>query len=253
MFPRLVKVLKLALAPIESWTSRWQMLVSALLLVAPGLASIFNRLSLRVAVELSLGTAFCAAVLAMYRLQKQYDHALDSVPRLVATIGSREATIHSNSKPIGRPRFYHLRIANAPTGTLDRKTAERVAGRVQILNAKREAIAPERLHRWADAPSVLEVGKLADHMQGIDIAPNLIEYPLDLVLKYDEDDHFYTHNNDTSVSRWRDFRDPEFKFGPGTYIARARIAGINIVAEFECEIQNEGKGEKLKLRIIKQP
>ncbi len=186
---------------------------------------------------------------------------LDGAPRLLCkgvssvkgVITVREddmssSPLVSRDRVIGRPFFYHLKIANEPTGTVDRKVAEKVAGRVQIFHENGTPAAKERLHRWETSPGPQEVGKSADQQVAIDIPPNGVECNLDIALKYEAEDSFYTHNNDTAMwhgqSGWR---DEEFKFPPGTYIAKVHLSGTNVVTDLRCQIVNKGVGSKLEI------
>jgi hypothetical protein len=146
------------------------------------------------------------------------------------------------SRIIGTPTFYHMRIANEPLGG---KTAGKVAGRVRIFPEDGGEVKPDRLHRWESAPGPLEVGKAADEHQERDIAANGIEHTLDIAMKYDDEDHFYTVTNDTILRGTPGWRDPWFEYPPGAYIATVELAGTNVVSTLSCRIVNRGKGQKL--------
>lgn len=152
-------------------------------------------------------------------------------------------------KVFGRPTFYHLKIANRPTGTHVRPTARKVAGRIQICDLAGKAKGEERLTRWKHSPGPLEAGKSADLQQAEDLHPSGIEYYLDIAMKYDEDDEFYTPNNDTALTH-PDFRDPKIAFGKGHYVARIELAGENVKTTISCRIHNPGKGKPLTLELV---
>lgn len=75
---------------------------------------------------------------------------------------------------------------------------------------------------------------------------------LDIAMKYDDEDEFYTPNNDTifrEIYGWglHGWREEEFKFPPGKYIAVVRLRGRNVVIDIRCLIVNKGKGSKLEI------
>jgi hypothetical protein len=251
-FRRLKTIVGHALRPVPEWGDMWEKIVTFLIIFAPSLASIKERLlSVRTGLLVTAGLAMVATIIAAYRIQKELDEIRDATPKLVAKgISHRDATIHDGRGTVfGTPTFYHLKIANEPTGTVDRKNAENVAARVGLLSMSRKFISSDRLHRWAHAPGPMEAGKSADYFQGLNIGPNGIEYLLDLAMKYDGDEEFYTATNDTAT-KYLDFRDKEFKFGKGEYIASVRLAGTNVLTTIECRIVNLGKGKKLHIEVL---
>jgi hypothetical protein len=155
----------------------------------------------------------------------------------------------STARVVGRPFFYHLKIANEPTGTIERKVAKKVAGRVQMFHENGTPAARERLHRWENSPGPREVGKSADQLVAIDIPPNGIECNLDIAMKYESEDSFYTPNNETAmrIADAPGWREEDFKFPPGIYIAKVHLSGINVVTDLRCQIVNKGVGSKLEI------
>ena len=178
---------------------------------------------------------------ALYKLQEQIDAEHDSAPNLVVRVSS---PLRTN---VGAD-FYHLNIANVPKGIFARQTAEKVAGTVEICAEDGQPLRPPRVHRWAASPQIPGLPQVADLQLPIDIDPNGVEHRLDIVLKFDGDSDFYTHNNE-SVAKYG-FKDPEYRFGPGPYIANIRIQGKNAAARFSCRIVNSGANSKLSITLI---
>ena len=186
---------------------------------------------------------------------------MDGAPRLLCTgVSSHKGAITvyeddmtssplvSTARVIGRPIFYHLKIANEPTGTVDRKVAEKIAGRVQIFHENGTPAARERLHRWENSPGPKEAGKSADQLVAIDIPPNGVECNLDIAMKYEEEDSFYTPNNETAMRHGQSgWGGEDFKFPPGTYMAKVYLSGTNTVTDLRCQIVNKGVGSKLEI------
>ena len=252
---RTSKILRLTFAPVERWASWWQMLIALFIIVVPpAYVQMFTMgpFKLRDALEVSLIVVFVAVVSAAYRLQKTLDTATDEAPKLIVTGVSKHENvpIHDGRGHVfGSPTFYHVKLANKPVGTLNRPTARKVAGRVQIFDINGKAIGEDRLHRWKHSPGPLEVGKHADVMLAEDILPNGVEWYFDIAMKYEADDNFYTPNNDTAITH-SDCRDPAIAFGPGTYIARMEFLGENLSAVVKCRIQNEGAGKPLIIEVV---
>lgn len=152
------------------------------------------------------------------------------------------------SRIVGIPDFYHLEICNEPMGKTNRKVAEKVAATVLMLHENGTPAAVERLHRWEHSLEPIQAGKAADQSLPVDILPSGIHCNLDIAMKYDQDDAFYTPNNDTAMpGKPRDWREEEFKFPPGTYIAEIHFRGVNVVSNMKYQIVNKGKGSKLEI------
>ena len=196
---------------------------------------------------------------ALYAATQQ----LNAAPKLICTGASsqkqtiwEEGLTGSPAVPtgqmvvVGTATFYHLKIANEPAAALNRMVAEQVAARVQLFGADGSPAAAERLHRWEDSPGPAEVGKQADRLVSLDIPPNGIEYKLDLAMKYAEDRCFHTPNNETVLRGVRDWREPEFRFGPGTYTARIHLRGSNVSADMKCLIVNRGCDSTLEIKLL---
>jgi hypothetical protein len=176
-------------------------------------------------------------------------HENPIVTNLVELTGSPPTTV-LRRELIGVPVFYHLSIVNEPRGMADRKVAEKVAARVRIFHEDGTPAADERLHRWEHSPGPAEVGKEADQKLPLDIPPSGIECKLDIAMKYDDEDEFYTPNNETALRGVPGWRDEEFKFPPGTYIAEIHFRGTNVVSDLRCRIKNKGKGERLEIELL---
>jgi hypothetical protein len=192
--------------------------------------------------------------------QQRTASAVDGAPRLLCkgvssikgaiTVYEDDMTsspLVSTARVVGRPFFYHLKIANEPTGTVDREIAKKVAGRVQMFHENGTPAAKDRLHRWEHKPGPKEAGKGADDLLAQDIPPNGVEYNLDIAMKYDDEDAFYTPNNETAMRVIPGWREEEFKFPPGIYIAKVHLSGTNVVTDLRCQIVNKGVGSRLEI------
>jgi hypothetical protein len=268
-FKRFGHVLWLALRPIPGWNDKVQSALALIALMAPTLwALMASRISslgnwtVREGALTSVGLLAVAVTVSACRIQKELDAIRDGTPKLVC----KGVSFHPNpivrdsvgrqGSPltpvitrtiVGVPIFYHLRMANEPAGTVDRKVAEKVAARVQILHENGTPAAGERLHRWEHSPAPSQAGKGADQLLPLDIPPSGIESKLDIAMKYDEDEAFHTPNNETVMSGSKDWREEDFNFPPGNYIAHIRFQGTNVVSTLRCQIINKGKHSKLEI------
>lgn len=262
MRKRLVKVLALAIRPIPQLSDSWN-IVSGIIIFIIGpqaVASLIPATSTRARFEIALLAALIAILAAAYRIQKALDDTLTGLPKLVCkrvthrpspiirrSVDTTSSPVTVRQEIVGMPVFYHLNIANEPTGMSDRRTAEKVAGRVQIFHEAGEPAANERLHRWADSPGPGDpgAGKQADRLLPLDIPPSGVEYKFDIAMKYDDDDAFYTPNNETVLAGSLDWREDDFKFPPGNYVANVRLQGPNVVTLMRFRIVNKGSGSRL--------
>lgn len=245
---RLGRVLWFILQPLPEWSdtvSRLVPYISTLLILFPtGKALYDNYLGEQHHWTVTQGVIASSLIFAVmatigaYRLQKKSDDDHDSIPHLVA---KGTSDLHTN---VGAD-FYHLQIANEPRGVLDRKTAEKLAGTVQICDEGGTPLAPARIHRWAASAQIPGYPSKADLELAIDIDPNSIPHLFDIALKYQGEADFYTHNNQSVAQHG--YRDPHFRFGPGKYIAVIDITGRNASARFRYRIVNSGVNSKLSL------
>ena len=233
-------------------------------MVPPSIAALLKvRWPLRDALEFSGIFVLVAVTAAAVSLHKQLDDTIDAMPTLICkkpTSHSQKITMNVMgmagspvvptviSRVVGEPEFYHLPIENRPKGTRVRQTAKSVAGTVEILYQDGGVACARKLHRWEHAPDVTQAGKGADLQQAQDIAPNGIECKLDIAMKYDDEDSFYTPTNESSS--YMGFRDPRYKFAPGIYLADIELAGENICTRVRCRIVNAGEGQKLKIDVL---
>jgi len=232
-----------------------QRLIAILVIIAATLAAINGNWNwtLTKGFLASASLLVAATFVATYRLQKQIDDMRDGVPNLICT-GTSHDTVpirHIVTGAIyGIPTFYHIKIANEPRGSVDKEVAKMVSGRVEILLPDRTQVCALKLHRWRHSAGPAEAGKSADILQSQDIQPNGIEVLLDIAMKYDAEDAFYTPTNDTVEKGYDGWRDTRYEFKPGEYIARIRLVGSNVATTLECRIINKGSGKKLELQPI---
>jgi hypothetical protein len=246
MLKRLGRVLWFILQPLPHWSDavgRITPYVSLVGILFPTLRPLYDKYAAQQhhwtvmqGVIFSCAAFGLLALFGAYRLQMQVDSEHDSMPRLVQC-GTSDMRTNVGAD------FYHLRVANEPKGIAGRETAKRLAGTVQICDENEIPLGPERIHRWAASAQIPGYPSKADLDLAIDIDPNGIPHLFDIALKFQEDAEFYTHNNQSVAQQG--YRDPQFRFGPGTYIAVIKIKGSNANATFRCRIVNPGMNRKL--------
>lgn len=246
---RICKLLGFIFRPIPDWYDRGQTVVTVIITLLPsGVPLLYGAWNW----AFRRGLAFSGIIfvlllfLACYRLQKQFENAMDAIPKLSIAQCTYYATPIFNMQSggiVGLPTFYHANIINEPRGIADRKLAKNVAGRVQIKREDGSIVCKYKLHRWEHAPEFADVGRKANLSQHEDLLPNGIEYKLDIAMKYDNEECFYTPTNDSAVSNHAPgFRDKRYEFSPGIYIAEIRLSGENVDTYLKCRIINPGQG-----------
>jgi hypothetical protein len=244
------------LRPIPGLWDAGQTVITLLLLIVPSVAPLLTQLwsdawTLRRGVAISAVMLILLLFVACYRVQKELDDARDSIPKLVCkgvSFINQPIKNMQTGQVVGMPVFYHLRFENIPTGTVDRHTARKVGGTVELFGSDGALICERKLHRWENQPAPNVAGKSADLMQPLDIPPSGVECKLDIAMKYADEDDFYTPTND-SVN-YGGFRDHRYQFRVGEYTASIRLKGENVDAEFKCKIINTGKGNNLRIIVI---
>lgn len=250
---RFWRILGLTFRPIPGFWDKGQTIITILLIIAPSATPVLTSaqtdlLTINRGLEISAVMLILLLFVASYQLQKQLDDALDGTPKLVckgvASNANQPVQNSQTGQIYGTPVFYHLRVENMPTGKVDRHTARKIAGTVEMFDGSNHSLCPRKLHRWEQQPGPAEAGKSADLMQPLDIPPSGVECKLDIGMKYTDENDFYTPTNEST--QYLGFRDPRYKFGPGTYIASVRLSGENVDTLFHCKIINGGRGQGCK-------
>ena len=152
---------------------------------------------------------------------------------------------------VGEPVFLHALFANDPEPGKG-SDAHNVRVEIEFYNAERTVLAiPQMAGRWAetDQPGTLDYKAITN--DEITMSANGRPYKLDIVMKYDEDDECYGHNNETPSKAQSDFRDKDKKLGIGRYAVLIRVRGSNgLVEPFWFHLVNSGKGKPIEFTPI---
>ena len=152
---------------------------------------------------------------------------------------------------LGEPCFLHALFANDPEQGKG-SDAQNVCAEIEYYDKKRtNLIMPALEGRWAHTsqPGTKDYNPI--ETSEITLPANGKPRPLDIVMKYDEDEECYAHSNDTPSKAPSDFRDKDRMLGIGEYDLKVRIRGSNHVDEtYWFRLINQGKGKQVELTQI---
>jgi hypothetical protein len=103
--------------------------------------------------------------------------------------------------------------------------------------------------RWAETPQPPEKQRIGLDLQhrGIDVHPNAVAHPLDIVMKYLPDDSCYAYNNDNGTYA-ADARFPKHELRGEWFRVRVTLRGNNLKEQYgEFTLHNPGRDLKLEL------
>ena len=146
---------------------------------------------------------------------------------------------------LGEPWFARVQFANDPLYQIQMVEASKVVGHVGIYGQAGQHLY-NMIGRWAETKEIA-VGGQPIEIDSIDIPANGRPYPMDIGLKYREDEEFYGYNNDNPRLAPIDWRDRQKQLPAGTYSVRVRLRGNNVDKEFWFNLTNKGKGENVEL------
>jgi len=146
-------------------------------------------------------------------------------------VPTHQAQDYTGHTTIFKPYFTHLLIANDPEKKIG-TDAKKVRTKIGFYDEKREnLIFPEIEGRWSLTEEYAIKGLAAEYETEIDIPANGNHRPLDIVLKYDEDNACYACNNETPTRAPSDWRDSTRK------------------EEFWFKLKNNGKDTQVELEF----
>jgi hypothetical protein len=145
----------------------------------------------------------------------------------------------------GEPWFVRVQFANDPLSPLQAVEASNVVGHIDICGKDRKPLL-RMIGRWSETTEIAFGGQPMETEQ-IVIPPNGRPYPMDIAMKYQEDEEFYGYNNDNPRLA-PDWRDNNKKLTVGDYLVIVRLRGNNVDKEFLFDLTNKGKGEDLELK-----
>src|SRR5204862_1095844 len=93
-----------------------------------------------------------------------------------------------------------------------------------------------------------QVGSMYKEYEQIEkMSPNKLEFPLDTVMKYEEDDNCYAVNYDTRMRAPLDWRDEKRAIPPGCYIMRVRLQWSEGRSGYLFLLRNPGATKRVML------
>lgn len=154
-------------------------------------------------------------------------------------------------KILREPYFLRALFANDPEPGKG-SDAQNVCAEIEYYDkGKVKLIIPSFEGRWAHTSQPGTNNYKPVENNEITMPANGKPRPLDIVMKYDEDDECYAHSNDTPNKAPLDFRDRDRVLGIGEYDVKVRIRGSNHVDEtYWFRLINQGKGKQVELTQI---
>jgi hypothetical protein len=149
---------------------------------------------------------------------------------------------------LGTPWFAQLKFANDPLSERQMVEASKVVGHISVYGQAGQHLY-DMIGRWAETKEVA-VGGQPIEIDSINIPANGRPYPMDIAMKYPEDEEFYGYNNDNPKLAPTDWRDRQRRLPAGTYLIRIRLRGNNVDKEFCLDLTNKGKGENVELKAV---
>lgn len=147
---------------------------------------------------------------------------------------------------LGTPWFARVQFANNSLSQTQMVEASKVVGHISIYEQTGQHLY-DMIGRWAETKEVATGGRPIE-IDSLDIPANGRPYPMDIVMKYPEDEEFYGYNNDNPRLAPIDWRDSQKQLPAGTYSVRVRLRGNNVDKEFWFDLINKGRGENVELK-----
>ena len=146
------------------------------------------------------------------------------------------------------PRFYRILFANDPDKRQSANEALDVRAEIKFYDAtSKQPIFTEIEGRWSDTERPGTEGFKPISSNRVAMPPNGQPFLLDIVMKYDEDNECYAHNNESPHRTAGDFRDKERGLVAGEYDVEVWIRGSNVDESFWFHLVNQGKDKQAVL------
>lgn len=148
------------------------------------------------------------------------------------------------------PRFYRILFANDPDKGQPANKALDVRAEIKFYDAtSKQPIFTEIEGRWSDTERPGTEGFKPISSNRVVMPPNGQPFLLDIIMKYDEDEECYAHNNESPHRTAGDFRDRERVLVAGEYDVEVWIRGSNVDESFWFHLVNQGKDKQVELTL----
>ena len=153
----------------------------------------------------------------------------------------------------GEPVFSRLGFRNLPIDISDASLADRVVAEMQFF--QEDGTTPLFEHpiigNWADAPSPSDTGSFVHHYIPVDIEPNGLPRWLNVLLKYDNEEFCYVHNNE-GLGEWGWKYEP-YRIGKGSFRLQVSLKGNRMSKPriFRFGFLNSGIGKPITIIPLK--
>jgi len=196
--------------------------------------------------------AFHKLKLKRDELQSQLDIIRNSRPNIVilGTKNIKTPIINLPTREIlGEPCFSHALFANNPLNELQAQDAPNVAGHIYVYNESGKCIYNDIMGRWAETKEEA-LGGQPTEMEQITLAANGRPNPMDIILKYRQDQDCYIHTNAGRRRAPNGWRDKDNQLGVGNYFVRVRLRSNIVDKEFWLKLANNGQGTDVLLETL---
>ncbi|MEO8291136.1 MAG: hypothetical protein ABI649_09115 [Gaiellaceae bacterium] len=150
---------------------------------------------------------------------------------------------------VGTADFVRVNVANDPKEGRQGSLATDVIAHVDFFSEDGKNLL-SIAGRWAETDQPPEVQKLGLSLaeREISLSPNGLDHPLDIAMKYPDDEACYAFNDLNGARAAPDMRYPPHELSPWTYQVVARVRGHRVPElEMAYKLVNPGKGQTLSL------
>ena len=152
----------------------------------------------------------------------------------------------------GEPCFTQVLFANESKTSPQKVDAINVVGNIDIYHQDGQHLF-NMIGRWAETKEGA-TGGLPTEMEQIPIPANGRPCPLDIALKYREDENAYGQNNKSRRLAPPYWRYEDWRLVVGIYFVRVQLSGSNIDDKvFWFELTNKGAGADIELNVAVNP
>ncbi len=188
-----------------------------------------------------------APFFAFHKIQTKLNRIENARPNIVVLGIKNVSTPIMNLKTheiLGVPVFTQVLFANDYLNPLQAVDATNVVGRIDIYGEDGKHLF-SLIGRWSETKEEASGGQPTE-MEQITIAPNRRPCPMDIALKYQEDEKGYVHNNESRRRAPSDWRDENKPLPPGNYSVQIRLQGNNVDSICRFTFVNKGIGNDIE-------
>ncbi len=185
-------------------------------------------------------------------VQKQLDAIRNARPNIelhgVENVTTKLRDVRTG-EVLGEPCVTYALFANRPLAQIQAIDAPNVAGHIAIYDEHGNHLHGGMVGRWAETREEA-TGGLPTEMEQITLPANARPNPMDIILKYHQDQECYITTNAGRRRAPSDWRDNGSRLGVGSYFVRVRLRSSNVDKEFWFKLANNGKGTDVVVEVL---